>query len=229
MEVTTNKKRNAAVLRALCAVLAALVLLAVTNFSVFRLLAGPRPLEAVTEADLGVYTSKNIDYILDFYAEEARGDTVTGWYAVVPQGDMLVTYLLPRGYFDAAETVLYDTTEWLNGRLEARTRYFTAAGAVSRLDEAAEERLYQWFEEASGQLRAAGVIGESEDYADHLSPYVVRVGQIGGMGVPAVWALSAAAALCAAYAIALAVRLGMGKYRDTAAPDAAGPWEVTEE
>jgi hypothetical protein len=228
MEVT-NRTRRAALIRALCAVLAALVLLAVTNFSVFRLLAGPRPLEALTEAELGTYTVRELDSILDFYAEETTGGDVTAWYAVVPQGDMLVTYLLPSGYFSAAETVLYDTVEWLNGRLETRGRYFTAAGTVARLEPEAEELLYQWFSEAGAQLRAAGVVGDSEDYADCLSPYVVRVDRVGRWTPAAVWALSGAAALLAVYAAIVAVRIGLGKYRDGAAAQNSDPREETKE
>ena len=204
-------------LGALFALLAALILLAVTRFSVFSLLVGPTPLETITQSEVGIYTTKNIDYILDFYAEEAEDDVVTAWYAVVPQGDMLVTYLLPASYFDAAETVLYDTYAWLNGQLESRNQYFTVTGTVDRLDPAAEELLYQWFSETNGWLRTAGVIGESEDFADHLSPYVVLVGQAGGLPVGAVWALSAAALLCLAFAVFAALHLARGKRSAAAA------------
>lgn len=213
---------RAACIRALCALLAALFLLLLTHFSVFRLLAGPRQLEAVTAAELGAYTVRDIDCILDFYAEETAGGTVTARYAVVPQGGMLVTYLLPSGSLDAAEAVLHDTTEWLNGRTETRTQRFTVSGTVAQLDPDVEDRLYQWFSEAQAQLRAAGVIGASADYADHLSPYVILVGRAGPMASAAVWALSAPAALCIAYAAAVFVRAGTGKYRD------AGPREVTK-
>lgn len=214
---------------ALWSLLVALILLQSSGFAALDILRGARELEQLSVHETGTYTVKNIDYILDFYCEEYNSDgETTAWYAVVPQGGVLVTYILPRDYFESAEAVLYDTYDWLNGVTTERNRYFVAKGTVEILNPEAEESLYAWFSETNGWMREAGVVGEAEDYSEHLSIMAVRVGRIGSVSETAAYIMSGLAALLLAYTVVTVIRFALGKYRKNKDDTEKDPGEEKE-
>lgn len=200
--------------RAVFALLIAAVILYLTAPAVVDSLGSPEEMDALVEENVGDYITHEVYFILDYYAEEgsdAEGEEVTGRYIVVPQGEMLVTYLVPSDYFDSVDTVLNDTFDWLNGNIEYLDKYFVANGTVDRLDASTQGLFYEWFDQSHEWMEDAGLIGEATDYADYLSPYIVKVGYVGTYTAAVAYMLAVAAVLCLAYSIFTFYSFAAGK------------------
>jgi hypothetical protein len=198
----SNERRNTRKLpRAFSALFLAAVIFSTMGAAVFDSLGSPKELETVSEENIGDYVSQEVYFILDYYAEEGNssGGDASGRYAVVPQGGMLVTYLIPDRYFDSMDTVLNDTYAWLNGEIDSLDKYFIVNGTVDRLDSTTEGLFYEWFNQSHDWMADAGLIDASEDYANYLSPYIIKVGYIGAYPAILAYVLSAFALFCLVY------------------------------
>ena len=100
--------------RLIAALLAALVLLAVSGFGIFKMLGTPRslmadytdmsydvegsaePEPAKTGAQVGDYVQHEVNLILKNFAEGTRGGAVRERYAVVPVQGKLVAFRFPQ-------------------------------------------------------------------------------------------------------------------------------------
>ena len=227
METTApNKKLRHAAVRAVSAVLLALALLAVTGFSFIKLMLGPDFITSFDNVSEGDYVSANISLIIDFYAEgysHAGGDA-TSLYAVSAGDEDFYTIVVPKRYFDSANTINQDTLSYMLGTRSSLSRFFTVTGTVHVLSDSELSYLYQWFSDNMQWLQSTDVIGEVSDYSDYLSVYALRVDYVGRL--PAVWVyvLSSIAWLLLVYAVIILIRFALGKYSpapaELTAPDA---------
>lgn len=202
-----------ALIRMIAGILAAVLLLAVSGFGVFRLLRGGDTFTTIDEVQPGDYVSRDVYLILGYFASGYRGDHVTEQYAVVPIDGKMVAFCFPERWFESAGTILSNTQNLLTGNASTIDQYIRVAGTVKAIPEEASNQLYSWFGENKDWMTQAGMIGEVEDYADFLPEVVIQVDAVGSMSSGWVVALSIAAALCLVYAVIVLVRIALKKYR----------------
>ena len=230
-----NFKFRHAVIRAISAVLLALIFLAITGFAFIKLISGPSSVSDFDNVSDGDYVTANISLIMDFYAEgyaHTDGDATT-LYAVTAGDEYFYTVIVPKRYFDSANTINQDTLNFMLGTRSSLNRYFTVTGTIYTLSDTELSYLYNWFTENMQWLQSSDVIGEVSDYSDYLSVYALRVDYIGNLPTVWVYILSSLAWLLLVYAIIVFIRIALGKYSvaavDTEATEAKATEAVTQE
>ena len=201
-----------ALIRLAAAVLAAVLLLAVSGFGVFKLLGSGRTFDSIAEVQPGDYVEQEVYLILDYFASGYRGDNITEKYAVVPIDGQMVAFRFPSRWFESADTILNNTLGLFSGTVYSIDQYILVTGTVKSMPEDVSSQLYSWFGENKEQMEQLGLIQEVEDYADVLPDVMVYVDTVGSMSVGWVIALSVVAALCLIYAIIVLVRIARKKY-----------------
>lgn len=199
-------------IRVACAVLAAVIFLAVPGFRIFSLLGGGQKFETFDDVQSGAYVQKDVCLILDYFASGYKGDTVKEKYAVVPIGGKMVAVCLPSRWFESADTIHDNTTALLSGTSFSLDSYILVRGTVKPMPEAVSAQLYSWFGENKEWMEKGGMISEVEDYADYLPELMIQVDSAGWMPAWAVAALGVAAALCLVYAVVELLRIALRKY-----------------
>lgn len=209
----TNKKLRRAQVSILAALLAALILLAVTGFAFIDIIRGPVSADTAPELEDGAYVSVDVSADMGIFAEQyTSSGRVTGRYIVVPMGEQLAAFLLPERYFESEEAIREYTYQWINGQSEGLSSYILTVGTVRRLTEREQALMYDWFDLNSSWMTQAGTIGSVEDFTDHLSDYVVCVDYIGGMSAVWVYSLSSLAWLLIIFAIIMGILWALGKF-----------------
>lgn len=213
IEKKENLKLKAALARGLITLLAALVLLVLTNYAAITILMGPQNVVSLDEDSLGSYVALNVDTIADFYAEayNIRSDETTGWYAVIPFDGQFLTILLPERYFESASTVYSQWNYLIQGPNEEKTQYFQVNGTVDTLTAQEDGRMGDWFNAHSPELLGRGYVN-SLTHADNLSPYIIKVDKIGGLPEMAAYILSGAAALLILHTAVVFLLAALGRY-----------------
>ena len=211
--------------RLIAALLAAVVLLAVSGFGVFKMLGTPKSLtpdysdmsydvegsgepEPVSAgAQVGDYVEHEVFLILKNYAEGYRGDTVRERYGVVPIDGKLVTFRFPQRWLESEQAIVDATQELLNGVAQYIDKYIIVRGTVQTLPENVSAELYSWFAENQEWMQQAGLISSDQDAAASLADYMVAVDQVGRLPIGAVIGLTAAAGVCLLYALYELIRI----------------------
>lgn len=202
--------------RGVAGLLAAIVLLAVSGFGVFRIARGAQEISGTFDADPGTFVQHDIVFILNTFSDPNGG---SAQYGVVPIGGKLVAFRFPARWNASVKTIADATTSVLSGQSYSVDSFIRVTGTVKTMPEAVSSALYDWYTENHAYLQQIGAIGDSEDAADYLPDEIVRVDTVGSIPQGWVEGLTVAAVACLIYAIVVLIRILCGKYDETKLPD----------
>jgi hypothetical protein len=216
MEKQKLTRAKKAVIRAVCAAVLAVILLAASGFAVVRLVSGAKIRADISDLEVGDYVTTNVDMILGYFAEEYNSkDEDTAYYAVVPYDGKFSVVILPQRYFESADVIFDETYDFINGRRDSINSYVLVTGTAEELSETTAGMFYDWFGLNKDWMTEAGLIdGEVEDYADYLSVVALRGDRVGHVSSVAAWILTAAAWVLLIYAAVVLLRWTLGKYEE---------------
>ena len=195
--------------RGVAGLLAAIVLLAVSGFGVFRIARGAQEIS-------GTFVQHDIVFILNTFSDPNGG---SAQYGVVPIGGKLVAFRFPARWNASVKTIADATTSVLSGQSYSVDSFIRVTGTVKTMPEAVSSALYDWYTENHAYLQQIGAIGDSEDAADYLPDEIVRVDTVGSIPQGWVEGLTVAAVACLIYAIVVLIRILCGKYEQEKLPD----------
>ena len=202
--------------RGVAGLLAAIVLLAVSGFGVFRIARGAQEIAGTFDADPGTFVQHDIVFILNTFSDPNGG---SAQYGVVPIGGKLVAFRFPARWNASVKTISDATTSVLSGQSYSVDSFIRVTGTVKTMPEAVSSALYDWYTENHAYLQQIGAIGDSEDAADYLPDAIVRVDTVGSIPQGWVEGLTVAAVACLIYAIVVLIRILCGKYEQEKLPD----------
>ena len=202
--------------RGVVGLLAAIVLLAVSGFGVFRIARGAQEISGTFDADPGTFVQHDIAFILNTFSDPNGG---SAQYGVVPIGGKLVAFRFPARWNASVKTISDATTSVLSGQSYSVDSFIRVTGTVKTMPEAVSSALYDWYTENHAYLQQIGAIGDSEDAADYLPDAIVRVDTVGSIPQGWVEGLTVAAVACLIYAIVVLIRILCGKYEQEKLPD----------
>lgn len=202
--------------RGVAGLLAAIVLLAVSGFGVFRIARGAQEIAGTFDADPGTFVQHDIAFILNTFSDPNGG---SAQYGVVPIGGKLVAFRFPARWNASVKTIADATTSVLSGQSYSVDSFIRVTGTVKTMPEAVSSALYDWYTENHAYLQQIGAIGDSEDAADYLPDEIVRVDTVGSIPQGWVEGLTVAAVACLIYAIVVLIRILCGKYEQEKLPD----------
>lgn len=202
--------------RGVAGLLAAIVLLAVSGFGVFRIARGAQEISGTFDADPGTFVQHDIVFILNTFSDPNGGGAQ---YGVVPIGGKLVAFRFPARWNASVKTIADATTSVLSGQSYSVDSFIRVTGTVKTMPEAVSSALYDWYTENHAYLQQIGAIGDSEDAADYLPDAIVRVDTVGSIPQGWVEGLTVAAVACLIYAIVVLIRILCGKYEQEKLPD----------
>lgn len=202
--------------RGVAGLLAAIVLLAVSGFGVFRIARGAHEISGTFDADPGTFVQHGIVFILNTFSDPNGG---SAQYGVVPIGGKLVAFRFPARWNASVKTIADATTSVLSGQSYSVDSFIRVTGTVKTMPEAVSSALYDWYTENHAYLQQIGAIGDSEDAADYLPDEIVRVDTVGSIPQGWVEGLTVTAVACLIYAIVVLIRILCGKYEQEKLPD----------
>lgn len=202
--------------RGVAGLLAAIVLLAVSGFGVFRIARGAHEISGTFDADPGTFVQHDIVFILNTFSDPNGG---SAQYGVVPIGGKLVAFRFPARWNASVKTIADATTSVLSGQSYSVDSFIRVTGTVKTMPKAVSSALYDWYTENHAYLQQIGAIGDSEDAADYLPDEIVRVDTVGNIPQGWVEGLTVAAVACLIYAIVVLIRILCGKYEQEKLPD----------
>ena len=202
--------------RGVAGLLAAIVLLAVSGFGVFRIARGAQEISGTFDADPGTFVQHDIVFILNTFSDPNGG---SAQYGVVPIGGKLVAFRFPARWNASVKTISDATTSVLSGQSYSVDSFIRVTGTVKAMPEAVSSALYSWYTENNAYLQQIGAIGDSEDAADYLPDEIVCVDTVGSIPQGWVEGLTVAAVACLIYAIVVLIRILCGKYEQEKLPD----------
>ena len=202
--------------RGVAGLLAAIVLLAVSGFGVFRIARGAQEISGTFDADPGTFVQHDIVFILNTFSDSNGG---SAQYGVVPIGGKLVAFRFPARWNASVKTIADATTSVLSGQSYSVDSFIRVTGTVKTMPEAVSSALYDWYTENHAYLQQIGAIGDSEDAADYLPDEIVCVDTVGSIPQGWVEGLTVAAVACLIYAIVVLIRILCGKYEQEKLPD----------
>lgn len=202
--------------RGVAGLLAAIVLLAVSGFGVFRIARGAHEIAGTFDADPGTFVQHDIVFILNTFSDPNGG---SAQYGVVPIGGKLVAFRFPARWNASVKTIADATTSVLSGQSYSVDSFIRVTGTVKTMPETVSSALYDWYTENHAYLQQIGAIGDSEDAADYLPDEIVCVDTVGSIPQGWVEGLTVAAVACLIYAIVVLIRILCGKYEQEKLPD----------
>lgn len=202
--------------RGVAGLLAAIVLLAVSGFGVFRIARGAQEISGTFDADPGTFVQHDIVFILNTFSDPNGG---SAQYGVVPIGGKLVAFRFPARWNASVKTIADATTSVLSGQSYSVDSFIRVTGTVKTMPEAVSSALYDWYTENHAYLQQIGAIGDSDDAADYLPDEIVRVDTVGSIPQGWVEGLTVTAVACLIYAIVVLIRILCGKYEQEKLPD----------
>lgn len=202
--------------RGVAGLLAAIVLLAVSGFGVFRIARGAQEISGTFDADPGTFVQHDIVFILNTFSDPNGG---SAQYGVVPIGGKLVAFRFPARWNASVKTIADATTSVLSGQSYSVDSFIRVTGTVKTMPDAVSSALYDWYTENNAYLQQIGAIGDSDDAADYLPDAIVRVDTVGSIPQGWVEGLTVAAVACLIYAIVVLIRILCGKYEQEKLPD----------
>lgn len=202
--------------RGVAGLLAAIVLLAVSGFGVFRIARGAQEISGTFDADPGTFVQHDIVFILNTFSDPNGG---SAQYGVVPIGGKLVAFRFPARWNASVKTIADATTSVLSGQSYSVDSFIRVTGTVKTMPDAVSSALYDWYTENHAYLQQIGAIGDSDDAADYLPDEIVCVDTVGSIPQGWVEGLTVAAVACLIYAIVVLIRILCGKYDEQKLPD----------
>ena len=202
--------------RGVAGLLAAIVLLAVSGFGVFRIARGAQEIAGTFDADPGTFVQHDIAFILNTFSDPNGG---SAQYGVVPIGGKLVAFRFPARWNASVKTISDATTSVLSGQSYSVDSFIRVTGTVKTMPEAVSSALYDWYTENNAYLQQIGAIGDSDDAANYLPDAIVCVDTVGSIPQGWVEGLTVAAVACLIYAIVVFIRILCGKYDEQKLPD----------
>ena len=202
--------------RGVAGLLAAIVLLAVSGFGVFRIARGAQEISGTFDADPGTFVQHDIVFILNTFSDPNGG---SAQYGVVPIGGKLVAFRFPARWNASVKTIADATTSVLSGQSYSVDSFIRVTGTVKTMPDAVSSALYDWYTENHAYLQQIGAIGDSDDAADYLPDEIVRVDTVGSIPQGWVEGLTVTAVACLIYAIVVLIRILCGKYEQEKLPD----------
>lgn len=202
--------------RGVAGLLAAIVLLAVSGFGVFRIARGAQEIAGTFDAAPGTFVQHDIAFILNTFSDPNGG---SAQYGVVPIGGKLVAFRFPARWNASVKTISDATTSVLSGQSYSVDSFIRVTGTVKTMPEAVSSALYDWYTENNAYLQQIGAIGDSDDAADYLPDAIVCVDTVGSIPQGWVEGLTVAAVACLIYAIVVLIRILCGKYEQEKLPD----------
>ena len=202
--------------RGVAGLLAAIVLLAVSGFGVFRIARGAQEISGTFDADPGTFVQHDIVFILNTFSDPNGG---SAQYGVLPIGGKLVAFRFPARWNASVKTIADATSSVLSGQSYSVDSFIRVTGTVKTMPDAVSTALYDWYTENHAYLQQIGAIGDSEDAADYLPDEIVRVDTVGSIPQGWVEGLTVAAVACLIYAIVVLIRILCGKYAQEKLPD----------
>ena len=202
--------------RGVAGLLAAIVLLAVSGFGVFRIARGAQEIAGTFDADPGTFVQHDIAFILNTFSDPNGG---SAQYGVVPIGGKLVAFRFPARWNASVKTIADATNSILQGQSYSVDSFIRVTGTVKTMPEAVSSALYDWYTENNAYLQQIGAIGDSDDAADYLPDEIVCVDTVGSIPQGWVEGLTVAAVACLIYAIVVLIRILCGKYAQEKLPD----------
>lgn len=202
--------------RGVAGLLAAIVLLAVSGFGVFRIARGAQEISGTFDAEPGTFVQHDIVFILNTFSDPNGG---SAQYGVVPIGGKLVAFRFPARWDASVKTIADATTSVLSGQSYSVDSFIRVTGTVKTMPEAVSSALYDWYTENNAYLQQIGAIGDSDDAADYLPDAIVCVDTVGSIPQGWVEGLTVAAVACLIYAIVVLIRILCGKYEQEKLPD----------
>ncbi len=221
-KVKNIRLRNA-LLRVGAALIAALILLAVTGRSLIDLKKGATATSAIQDEELGSFVKCQVFAFLGFYdadtdasvdASAATAGASTGEYALVPMSDKFVTVHFSKRYLESAAEIEAETYRFINGEISSFDKYLVVEGTTATLPDEMSTKMYDWFALNKDWMVEAGVISDTQDNADYLSDTVLEVDVVNSMSETLVIVLAALAAACVLYIIVELVLMAAGFYLD---------------
>lgn len=202
--------------RGVAGLLAAIVLLAVSGFGVFRIARGAHEISGTFDADPGTFVQHDIVFILNTFSDPNGG---SAQYGVVPIGGKLVAFRFPARWNASVKTIADATTSVLSGQSYSVDSFIRVTGTVKTMPDAVSSALYDWYTENHAYLQQIGAIGDSEDAADYLPDEIVCVDTVGSIPQGWVEGLTVTAVACLIYAIVVLIRILCSKYEQEKLPD----------
>lgn len=202
--------------RGVAGLLAAIVLLAVSGFGVFRIARGAQEIAGTFGSDPGTFVQHDIVFILNTFSDPNGG---SAQYGVVPIGGKLVAFRFPARWNASVKTIADATTSVLSGQSYSVDSFIRVTGTVKTMPDAVSSALYDWYTENHAYLQQIGAIGDSDDAADYLPDEIVRVDTVGSIPQGWVEGLTVTAVACLIYAIVVLIRILCGKYEQEKLPD----------
>ena len=210
-----SEELRRALIRCGAALLVALALLMVTRFSIFAIIKGPSETPSLESEKEGAFVKRDIYAIVGYSQDEKSGDAIVGEYAIVPMSGKFVTVHLPKRYLNAVDTVLQETTAYIEGNISMLDSFFVVDGTVSKLSDDQKKALSDWYAENKDYLVQTHVINDTDDETTYLSDALLEVDQINGMSQIFVIILSGLAGLCMAYILVELILMSCGYYLDS--------------
>lgn len=216
-----NLRLRNALLRAGAALLAAVILLAVTGRSLLDLKKGATESTAIQDEELGSFVKCQIFAFLGFYdaeaadSDEASASTAgasTGEYALVPMSDKFVTVHFSQRYLQSAAEIEAETYSFINGDITSFDKYVVVEGTTATLSDEMSTKMYEWFTLNKDWMVEAGVITDTDDIATYLSDTVLEVDVVNSMSETLAFVLAGLAAACLLYIIVELVLMATGFY-----------------
>ena len=208
-----KKRKNFAILRGAAAVVLALLLLVLTGFGAFRLMAGPETVTDSRALQNGAYVRVDLSYVMDVIGvEKNSAGAITAYYAAAPVGDQFVTIRFPASDAEHMLALEEATDAYLQGRAASIPFHMTVSGAARHMTEDTAALMAQWFGENATWMSQAGVITAVTNYGDYLSGVMIDTAGIGSVSVTAAVTAAVIAAALLIYAVAEFVLAGLGRY-----------------
>lgn len=197
-----KKEKIFALCRMGVALVAAIVLLAVTGFGFVPMLSGPVEITDGAELAGHSYVSYDLEYVMTVCGEEVRdnGD-VTAYYAIAPVGNRFVVLRFPAELHSDVLSMTDATLAYLGGESSVMKIHMPVKGMVSQGSVDVYSLLSQWFESNKEWMSNAGVVGASPLAENYLVTEVIEVDRLGSLSGEYTVALSVIAMLLVIYAV----------------------------
>ena len=218
-----KQRKNAAILRAVAAVVIAAALMAATGFGAFRLMSEPEIVTQGAELVNGAYVSVDITHVMAVVGvEKNSGGQAKAYYAAVPIGDQFVAVRFPASDSEDMMRLVDATDDYLHGRNDSMPFHLIVTGAVREIDEETSSVLNRWFSENLESMIESGMLLPINNYGNYLSGLVIDTGSVGHVSVGTAVAAAILAAALVIYAVVEFVLVGMGVYAGPRKKDVDG-------
>lgn len=211
-----SKAMRSALFRAGAALIASILILAISKFSFLDLIKGPTESDSIQKEQAGAFVKRDIMAILGCYADSSAG--ISGKYALVPMGNQFVSVHFTGRYLNSASTIETDTIKYISGNIGSLDKYVKVQGTVGKLSDDLSGKMYDWITQNKDWLVKDGIVPNVDDYSKYVSDAVLEVDTVNSMNQNLVFVLTGLAALCLVYMLVELILMVLGFYRGKIAP-----------